>query len=163
KRRASAYPSQREAPCSTRAASSARNRLALALAGPAAGRPASAGPRCGRPRPLRVPAAAHGGLLGGTPAPLARLAIRPRRFPDRHRRGPIHTNRAVPFEAQAHTADGQPKLDLDQATRWRAKVLTHYENGRWQPLAERPRLLRDADHPGIELPDVGPDQYLLTF
>jgi hypothetical protein len=90
-------------------------------------------------------------------------------FMDLNRRGTIRINRAVAFEVEAHTADGKPKLDLDLSSRWRAKVLTHYENGRWQLPAERPVLLRAhsrevlAALPDVGLPDVGPDQFLLTF
>jgi hypothetical protein len=84
---------------------------------------------------------------------------------DLNRGGTIHANRAVAFEVEAHTADGKPKLDLDAASRWRAKILTHYEHGRWQPPAERPWRLQDphAEGPDVELPDVGPDRYVLTF
>jgi hypothetical protein len=84
---------------------------------------------------------------------------------DLNRAGTIRTSRAVAFEVEAHTADGKPKLDLDPAIRWRAKVLTHYEHGRWQAPAGRTLPLRNAglDDHRAALPDVGPDQYVLTF
>lgn len=83
---------------------------------------------------------------------------------DLNRGGTIRSNRAVAFEVEAHSAVGQPKLDLDPNTRWRAKVLTHYEGGRWQVPAGRPRPLARLDPADTGgLPDLGPDQYNLTF
>jgi transglutaminase-like putative cysteine protease len=48
---------------------------------------------------------------------------------DLNRTGTIRTSTAVAFAVQASTADGQPKVDLDSAQRWRGVVLNRYDAG----------------------------------
>lgn len=85
---------------------------------------------------------------------------------DLNRVGNLQPNTDPAFEVTAVTADGRPKDDLSPMQRWRGKSLIDYRKGTW-----------DEDRMGgIQLvgmttrhsdpwapPDLGPDQYRLTF
>jgi transglutaminase-like putative cysteine protease len=86
----------------------------------------------------------------------------------------------------AEDAQGRPKLDLSGSQRWRGTVLDHYVGGRWLALppmspmipfqqmeVRRPGRLTPPPPPPLRpldvpleargLPDLGPNQFYLTF
>jgi hypothetical protein len=77
---------------------------------------------------------------------------------DLNRTGRIQPNNEVVMEVYARNADGTAKVDLDEFQRWRSTTLSSYSNGRW------PRIrLPSRGSPAPEVPDLGPNQFTLTF
>lgn len=91
--------------------------------------------------------------------------------------GQLRLSNEIAFEVTAQNADGTPKLDLSEATRWRGAVLEHYDKGVWLapvPLMTMPPpevalpAMRRSVRPRpprviTELPDLGPSQFFITF
>jgi hypothetical protein len=77
--------------------------------------------------------------------------------------GPVEVSHEIAFRVKASDGQGQPKLDLRADQRWRGIMLDRYEEGQWKTQL---RGLPPRGHPVQtkgELPDLGPDQYFLTF
>lgn len=78
-----------------------------------------------------------------------------------NRAAPVSVNEDIAMEVMAEDAQGHPKLDLPATQRWRGAVREHYEKGSW---LDRPHdRIRGGPLSQEELPDLGPDQYYLTF
>ena len=98
---------------------------------------------------------------------------------DLSRSGRLELNRDVAFEVYAQDNAGFPKLDLDPFMRWRGQSFRYYYNGRWSSrrppvnadLANRSPALANSGgtvNPinsayNATLPDLGPDQFFLTY
>ncbi len=80
--------------------------------------------------------------------------------------GNLETNTEVAFEVIAEENDGRPKEDLNPGQRWRGAVLSLYTNGQWHKESgtRLPPISRTITRPDPWFPpDLGPDQYRLTF
>jgi protein-glutamine gamma-glutamyltransferase len=100
---------------------------------------------------------------------------------DLNRTGSLNVNRELACEVYAETPDGRPKTDLSPTQRWRSWSLVRYESGRWardvltntihvaervEPPAASELSSRGSPRPNNQrprLPDLGPEQYYLTF
>jgi hypothetical protein len=104
---------------------------------------------------------------------------------DLNRTGLVEVDDDVALVVQAEDANGQPKLDMSALQRWRGAVLDSYFDGRW--MAGFPVMVRSPSRPvgnlklggltppppppsalglltrGQKLPDLGPEQFFLTF
>jgi transglutaminase-like putative cysteine protease len=78
-----------------------------------------------------------------------------------NRTGSLEVNVEVAFTVAVTDAQGQPRQDLPGDQRWRGVVLDRYEEGLWTPTRRLPvgGLSRRQER----LPDLGPDQFFLTF
>jgi hypothetical protein len=82
---------------------------------------------------------------------------------DLNHTGPVAVSEEAAFRVDAADAQGRPKLDLRGGQRWRGVVLDQYEEGRWiTRLGGLPPGGHSVQANG-ELPDLGPDQYFLSF
>jgi transglutaminase-like putative cysteine protease len=88
---------------------------------------------------------------------------------DLHLFGTLKISDKIAFEVIAEDARGAPKTDLSLDQRWRGMTLDNYENGTWAgrlldlPNPNQPALYRLREGVGANLPQLGPDQYYLTF
>jgi hypothetical protein len=81
---------------------------------------------------------------------------------DLNRIGIIEIDDKLAFEVFAENADGTPKLDLSPEQRWRGVVMDRYNaRGRW--VLDSQVMFSFQPIPQRELPDLGPDQYFLTY
>ncbi len=100
--------------------------------------------------------------------------------------GELNVSDEEAFTIRVETANGRPKLDLSPAQRWRGTTFNFYDRGKWQnrnwasygdqrrmgrlvlpdagPIVPfvRPRTPRRGEQ-GQGLPDLGPDQFIVTF
>lgn len=83
---------------------------------------------------------------------------------DLNRTGTIQLNTEVAFSLEARDRAGNIKLDLDPDQRFRGMTLNSYSRGCW---AYRSNLhaggAQRGPRKGTGLPDLGPDQYSLTY
>jgi len=87
--------------------------------------------------------------------------------------GSLELNRDVAFEVYAEYNDGRPKLDLDLNQKWRGPSYRYYFNGRWtssppnSTTAGGSRVVAtnssNSNGDDGKLPDLGQDQYFLTY
>ncbi|MBV9124668.1 MAG: DUF3488 domain-containing protein, partial [Planctomycetes bacterium] len=88
---------------------------------------------------------------------------------DLNRTGLVERSHDVAMEVSAEDANHQPKLDLNPDQRWRGATLEVYKHGRWYanpfagPVPWNLNPFRRQSSPQTQLPDLGPDQYFLTF
>ena len=92
---------------------------------------------------------------------------------DINRTGTVRLSKTVAFEVSAEDARGEPKLDLSPNQRWRGSALNTYARGRCFNRAALLSLHGEAPlpptgklplaRPDDTLPDLGPQQYFLTF
>lgn len=89
---------------------------------------------------------------------------------DLNRTGTVRLSKAVAFEVKAEDAHGNPKLDLSLHQRWRGSALNTYARGRCfnrTPLSPEAAPSPPPEAPPVRpdhlLPDLGPEQYYLTF
>ncbi len=75
--------------------------------------------------------------------------------------GRVELDDAIALRVEASDAAGQPKLDLPADQRWRGSVLDWYEHGKWTTI--HPIPVKPGRSSQVQLPNLGPDQFFLTF